>query len=150
MQNKFSSWDGGDVYVWHRNHDSPDGEEAVGQTRTLVRDPSTGGAIGGGVLQQGDDGPMELKMKGKIWHQAQYERMWDFWNRSRTETIMFTDFTGADYEVMFTDFQPKRVGLLRNKHDPANMPNFRYDYTLTLTIITIFSGPLYGRIFQFA
>jgi hypothetical protein len=89
-------------------------------------------------------------MTGKIWHMAQYTRMWDFWNLSRTETIMFTDFTGADYEVMFNSFQPKRVGLLINNIDPTNCPNYRWDYTMTLTVITIFSGPLYGRIFQFA
>lgn len=149
MQNQFSSWDGLDIYTWHRNHDSPDGEEAIGQERTLTRDPSVGGAIGGGVLQQGDDGPIELKMKGKIWHQAQLERMWDFWNRSRTETVMFRDFTGAEYEVMFNSFQPKRVGMMRNTVDPTNMPTWRYDYTMTLTIITIYSGPMFGRIFQF-
>jgi hypothetical protein len=149
-QNKFSNFSGSNVYVWHRNHDSPEGEDAIGQDRTLTRDPSIGGAIGGGVLQQGDDGPIEIKMTGKIWHMAQYTRMWDFWNLSRTETIMFTDFTGADYEVMFNSFQPKRVGLLINNIDPTNCPNYRWDYTMTLTVITIFSGPLYGRIFQFA
>lgn len=147
-QNVFSSWDGTDTYVWEHNHQSPDGEEAIGQTRNLTRDAATGATIGGGVIQQGDDGPMEIKLKGKIWTQNQYERMWDFWNRSRTETIMFTDFTGAAYEVMFTDFQPQRVGTLHNKHD-ASMSDYYYQYTLTLTIITIFSGPLYGRIFQF-
>jgi hypothetical protein len=37
-----------------------------------------------------------------------------------------------------------------NNIDPTNCPNYRWDYTMTLTVITIFSGPLYGRIFQFA
>lgn len=147
-QNVFSSWDGMDVYVWEHNHRSPDGEEALGQSRTLTRDAATGATIGGGVIQQGDDGPMELKLTGKIWTQNQYERMWDFWKRSRTETIQFTDFTGAAYEVMFSDFQPKRVGTLHNRHD-SSMSDYYYEYTLTLTIISIFSGPLYGRIFQF-
>jgi hypothetical protein len=56
-QNKFSNFSGSNVYVWHRNHDSPEGEDAIGQERTLTRDPSIGGAIGGGSCNRATTAP---------------------------------------------------------------------------------------------
>lgn len=145
MQNRFTSWDGSDVYDWHVNQSNPDGEEPLGRERQLTREASSGGLVGG-IVQQGDEGPMTIKYSGTIFHQAQYDRMWDFYVRSRTETIMFRDFTGQEMEVMFTSFMPKRRGTLRNPRDPANCPNWYWTYTLEMEIMQIFSGPLAGKI----
>lgn len=142
MQNRFATNDGSVVYDWPINH-KPDGEGALGQARELTREASTG--LVGGVVQQGDDGPVVLKMSGHIETEAQHIAFWDWFHRCKTETIYFRDFAGSEYEVLFTSYQPTRVGVIWNPRDNS-IPHHRYTYDMELTVIQVYSGPMAGRV----
>jgi len=64
----------------------------------------------------------------------------------RTQTIYLTDFSGAQYEVLITDFTPVRKRVVRNVHDPVNAPTWIWTYSITMDVVTIISGYLLGHV----
>jgi hypothetical protein len=131
--NVFTAADG-TSYAWPINHDA---EDAFGKTRNLEHTALLKGS--GLVIQQGDDGPLTIKVSGAILHKAQVQAFDAWFERCRTETIHFTDFAGDSYEVMITSFTPTRQRTLRNPRDPS-IPLHYYKYNLEMEVIQVLSG----------
>lgn len=126
------------VYAWPTNHST---EEAVTKSRQMGDGAPTSNI--GLVPQQGADSPVVLQWKGKMFLDAEVTEIMHFWHLCNKQTILATDFTGSQYELIITDFSPQRVPCVRNPRcpDPAN-PNcfYTWSYTITLRIIRAFSG----------
>lgn len=138
MQNRFENPANGQVYDWQVNHSE---EEEFGRSRAITRAATTSGV--GMVRQQGEDGPLVLKLRGKILHRAQYQEMWRWFQLSRTQTIWFLDFDANRYEVQITAFTPKRVRKLANHgRDAANTPWHYWEYGMEMEVINVLWGDL--------
>lgn len=131
-------------YTWDINHDT---EQPFSKTRNIERTAPVGSAtIPGGrmlVKQQGDDGPLQIKVSGNILKRSHLRWMWRFYNLSRAQTIYFTDFDGAKYEVQVVEFAPTRKRTLNNYRDPS-MPNHYITYEITMEVYTVISGDMLG------
>lgn len=125
----------GATYDWLINHDE---EEALGRTRNIERTALLKGT--GLVLQQADDGNLQIKVSGTIFHKSQVMAFDTWMKRTKTETIHFRDFAGDEYEVVITSFQPKRQRTLLNPRDPGNAPLWFWKYTMEMEVIAIVSG----------
>lgn len=138
MQNRFENPANGEIYQWPVNHDE---EEEMGRARTISRSATTGNV--GMVRQQGEDGPLILKWRGKILHRSQFQAMWRWFEISRTQTIWVADFDGNRYEVQITAFTPKRVRKLSNHgRDKVNTPWHYWEYGIEMEVIKVLWGDL--------
>lgn len=121
-------------YAWQVNHSD---EEEVGRRRNIETTAPTSNV--GLVMQQGSDGPMILRFTGTILHASQFAAMRAYFNLSRTETIIFTDFAGDSYEVVITAFNPTRKRTLRNPRDVSIHLHY-WTYTIELTVVRVLTG----------
>jgi hypothetical protein len=134
-RNTFTNPATGTSYEWPINHES---EDAMGKVRNITRTSPTGNV--GLVKQQGDDGPLLIKLHGTILSRAHYAAFWNWYALSRAQTIHFTDFDGQSYEVQITSFQPVRVrNLYRAGKDP-HMHHWTYD--MEMEVYTLLAGDL--------
>lgn len=134
-RNRFTNPADGTFYDWQINHTD---EGAFGKARAITESANT--ANTGLIKQQGDASPMQMKVTGTILHKHQIEEFIKFWKLCETQTILFKDFAGEEYEVIITDFQPVRKRTVRNPRDFAHAPLWFWSYELELEVITIVSG----------
>lgn len=134
-RNRFTNPVNGAFYDWAINHRE---EEAFGKTRNIERTAPTGNT--GLVKQQGDDGPLLIKVKGTALRKSQVEQFIDWFKLTGSQTIHFKDFTGDEYEVVINSFLPQRLYTSGNMNDPANAPYHYYAYDMEMEVITIISG----------
>jgi hypothetical protein len=130
-RNVFTNPATNETFNWPINHSE---EEAVGKTRNITRSSTTDNV--GAVRQQGDDGPLTMKLSGTILHRAQLVEFWRWFEISRTQTIYFTDFDAQSYEVQITEFSP-----LRNPRDDS-APEHYWTYTLSLDVYRLIDGDM--------
>ena len=125
------------TYEWAINHTEQNGPSRESNTQ-YEGQSSDLGIIG----FQGQDQPLIIELRGKILHKSQYLKFWEY--RHITNTFKFTDFESNIYEVTMTGlvFEKRRVAW--NFADAMNMPFHTYDYTMTLRVLTIISGDLFG------
>jgi len=116
-------------YEFQVNHSE---EEGFDFRRNLERTTTTSGV--GFVRQQGDDSPALLRFTGTILHQNQYNQMAAYYIASQTRTIFFRDFTGTEYEVMITAWNPVRKRTLKNPRDQSINLHY-FSYTLEMEVI---------------
>jgi hypothetical protein len=135
VHNKFENPATSESYTWHLNHDE---EDSLGKTRNITRTAPTGIAGGnvGMVKQQADDGPLLLKLSGKILQRAQLQAFWDWYETCQTHTIYFTDFDGNKFEVQITSFLPKRVRVVHNPGDES-MPLHYWTYQMEMEVYAV-------------
>lgn len=141
VANTFYDPSTGESYPWPINHEQ---EQQFGQERQITTEANT--ANTGLVRVQGDRTPMTLQFTGKILTRAQRDAFWRWFNLCETRTIHFSDVEGNTFEVQITAYNPLRVRAARNMRDLANAPTWIYSYTMTLDVIRVVSGPLYGLV----
>lgn len=134
--NYFSNPANGDRYDWPVNHDT---EDAVSKARSITRSATTSNV--GIVRQQGDDGPLTLKLSGTILHRDQLRAFWHWYALCRTQTIYFYDFDNQGYEVQITEFSPVRKRTLRNPRDPS-APLHYWTYSISLDVYALLEGDM--------
>lgn len=134
-RNRFTNPANNASYDWPQNHDS---EETTGKVRNITRSAPTG--LTGAVKQQGDDGPLVLKLSGVITRRSQFQQMWAWYALCRTQTIYFTDFDGQMYEVQIVGFEPQRVrNMYRAGFDP---PDYHWRYSISMEVHRFLAGDL--------
>jgi hypothetical protein len=141
VHNVFTNPATGDQFTWPINHDT---EDMGGRSRQITYSGNTKQV--GLVRQQGDSIPMQFKYSGTFFDQASIQRMFDFYNLGRSQTIYFTDFSGAMYEVLITEFTPVRKRTVRNSRDFAHAPTWYWTYTITMDVVTVLAGYLLGHV----
>lgn len=135
-RNTFTNPATGTEYAWPINHDEEQ-EVPVGRNVEVM------GRTGGGyVLQQAPDGPLVLSLEGTILHQTQLDQFRSFVLLCRDQTIYFTDFAGDSFEVLITEFKPRRLRTHRNSRVPGASHYWRY--TLTMTVVRVRAGSWVG------
>lgn len=135
MRNRFIDPETAAIYDWPLNHDT---EDVGGKTRNISRTANTGSV--GLVKQESDDGPYTLKLSGKIIRRDQFIAMWQWYQRTRSQTIHFRDFDNQTYEVQITSFTPKRV---RNQTRPGRDPlQHHWEYQMEMEVYSFVSGDL--------
>lgn len=134
-RNRFTNPANGEIYDWALNYFE---EESFGKTRNIERTAPTSGT--GLIKQQSDDGPLIFKARGTILLKAQVQEFIKWWKLCETQTINFKDFTGDEYEVLITSFQPTRQYTLKNMRDPVNAPLWYWKYELELEVVRVISG----------
>lgn len=122
-------------YDFQVNYNS---EEEVGKERSIERTANTG--MTGAVRQQGDDGPLIFRFTGTILHKAQHQALRNFYEASKSRTIIFRDFEGEEHEVLITAYKAKRKAVVHNSKDVANARLHIYEYTMSLDVIRTISG----------
>jgi hypothetical protein len=139
IPNKFTDPKTAKTYEWELNHDTEDGFE---KRRNVTHGANTGQT--GLVRKQADDSPSVLKFSGRILTEAMLKEMWFWWQLCRSQTIVFRDFSGDEYEVLFTYFNPVRMRAVRNPRDPSNAPHHTWSYELEMEVVRIIAGPMSG------
>jgi hypothetical protein len=139
VANRFTDPKTAKTYDWDINHEDEDG---FGKRRNITHGANTGET--GLVRKQADDDPLIWKLRGHILTEAMVKEMWAWWQLSKTQTILFRDFAGDEYEVLFTYFEPTRHRAVRNPKDLANAENHTWTYEMELEVVRIISGPLVG------
>lgn len=137
-RNQFRNPATSDVYNWHVNH-SEEGD--FGKKRNIESTANTANV--GLVQQQGSDEPLVLRLTGTILHQAQFDAMKSYFNLSRTQSIIFKDFAGDEYEVSITDWTPKRVRTIRNPKDTSIRLHY-WTYSLEMRVLRVIAGAWLG------
>jgi hypothetical protein len=139
MRDKFVNPLNSESYEWDISHSD---EEPMGKTRQITESANT--ANTGLVKQQGDVQPLVMKYNGTILKRSQFKEFWRWFELCETQTIYFTDFDGQEYEVIITDFAPKRQRTVRNPRDAANTPLHYWNYSITMEVIRVIKGDLEG------
>lgn len=137
-RNRFTDNLNGATYDWPVNHSE---EERMGKERAVSHGAPTGNL--GLVRQQGESQPMVLQLSGVIFHQAQHDAMWAWFEKCESRTVDFTDFAGDTYEVLITGFMPQRKRTLGNPRDKT-IPLHYWTYSLTMEVLDFKTGPLAG------
>jgi hypothetical protein len=127
----------GTVYAWPVNHTT---EEQFGKQRNVEHTAPTSGV--GLVRQQGDDQPLILQLTGTILHRTQEAAFVEWFELSRLQSIYWTDWTGAEYEVIITGYQPRRERVLLNPRDRGM--DYVVRWTMTLEVLAVRAGPWQG------
>lgn len=122
------------TYQWQVNHSD---EEAVTRSRNIDATAPTSNV--GLVMQQGSDGPLTFRFTGTILHAQQFAMMRAYYDLTQRETVIFTDFTGDEYEVVISSFTPLRKRTLRNPRD-LSIPLHYWTYTIEIMVIRVISG----------
>jgi hypothetical protein len=139
MRNRFTNPANGAFYDWQVNHSE---EASVGKTRQISESANT--ANTGLVKQQGDVQPLRLKFTGTIFHKAQHEQFIGWFQLCESQTILFRDFAGDEYEVIVTQYDAVRKRTVRNPRDFANAPLWYWTYELELEVVRVVSGSWAG------
>lgn len=139
MRDTFINPQNGEKYEWAIGHKE---EEPTSKTRQITESANT--ANTGLVKQQGDVQPLILKYLGTILHASQHTEFWRWFQLCETQTIFFQDYNGNEYEVMITDFAPKRQATIRNPRDFKNAPFHYWTYSITMEVIRVIKGELAG------
>ena len=135
-RNVFTNPKTGAVYDWPVNHST---EEAIVVTRQMGDGANTDNI--GLVPQQGAATPLILKWKGTFFTDAEVIETMAWWKLCETQTINATDFSGSQYELIITDFEPQRVPCVRNPRVSSGTNAFyTWQYTITFRILKAFSG----------
>lgn len=135
VRNRFTDPLTGSFYDWQVNHST---ENAFGKARQVTESANT--ANTGLIKQQGDASPLQIKLAGTILHLAQHKEFIRFWELCESQTIIFRDFTGDEYEVMITSYLPLRKRTIRNPRDFANAPLWYWSYDLEMDVVRIIKG----------
>lgn len=138
-RNRFTNPANGSFYDWQVNHST---ESAFGKSRQITESANT--ANTGLIKQQGDAQPLKMKLQGTIFHKHQLEEFVHFWQLCESQTIIFKDFTGDEYEVLIVSFDPIRKRTVRNPRDFANAPLWYWSYELEMEVIRVISGTWAG------
>lgn len=136
-RNRFENPENGAFYDWLVNHKD---EESLGKRRNMERGAKTSGT--GLIRQQTDQTPMVMRFSGTIFHQSQYDEMWEWYELCENQTIYFHDFSGDSYEVTITAFEPTRHHTVRNPRDFANAPYWFWRYTIEMEVLTFIDGSM--------
>lgn len=139
MRNRFTDPNTGSFYDWQINHTS---ESSFGKARQVTESANT--ANTGLIKQQGDASPLKLKFQGTIMHKHQKDEFERFWELCESQTIIFKDFAGNEYEVLITVFDPTRHATVRNEKDPANAPLWYWTYEIEMEVVRIIKGDWEG------
>lgn len=139
MRNRFTNPSNGSFYDWQVNHST---ESAFGKSRQITESANT--ANTGLIKQQGDSAPLRMKLQGTIFHKAQHEEFVKYWQLCESQTIIFKDFTGDEYEVLIVSYDPVRKRTVRNPRDFANAPLWYWTYEMELEVIRVISGTWAG------
>lgn len=124
------------TYDWDVNYDE---ENTFGRTRNIDATQNTGATDF--IFQQGADEPMVISVSGKALTKMQHAKFCAFYSRSQYQTMIFEDFEGAQFEVMITSYQPKRVRAARNPRGQAGGAGLHYyTYTLEMMVLNVLSG----------
>lgn len=137
VANRFTNPLTGAIYDWPLNHET---EEDLGKRNSLEVTFNTGSGLP--VFQQGNSDPMTLRFEGRALTEAHITNLWGWFGLTRTQTVYFRDFAGDEYEVIITDFRPRRIRAAKNLRDLTNAPLNTWTYTIEMTIIRVRSGPL--------
>jgi desulfoferrodoxin (superoxide reductase-like protein) len=127
-----------DDYLWQINHSD---EDVFGRKRNVTESAKTGGT--GLIKQQADSDPLVLTLTGSILHEAQHEQFIAWFELCETQSIFFTDFSDAKYEVVITEYLPVRKRTVKNPRD-STIPTWYYTYTLTMEVLSVKRGPWDG------
>lgn len=122
------------AYNWQINY-SDEGE--FGQERNIDATENLAGT--GFIVQQGGENPMTISVSGTILHQNQHVKFVQFYKRSQNQTLIFTDFTGEQYEVMIRAYKPTRKRTLRNPRDKT-IPSHYYTYSMEMMVLSVRAG----------
>lgn len=117
---------------------NPSEEEPEQNRLSIERTATTDGV--GFVRQQGDSSPKTKTFTGSILTQTQKDAMDDYRDAcagrgTPSRTVFFTDPDGTQYEVMITNFAPRRIRVVRNPRDPALL--WKWTYTLEMDIVAV-------------
>lgn len=124
-------------YVWQIGHKE---EDDAGRGRGVTATQVVAGTRT--IQQQGNLDALRFVYSGSILEKPQLVAMLDWLALCETQTIHFEDFEGDHYEVVITDFRPRRVWTARNPRDGST----RYwTYKLELTVIRVISGTYVGQ-----
>jgi hypothetical protein len=85
------------------------------------------------VLQQGESAAGVLSFTGTFFTQAQHDAIKAYYDACANRTVFFTDFTGTEYEVVVTRFNPVRHRTIRNPRDLSLL--HYWTYTLEMEVI---------------
>lgn len=128
-------------YVWQVNHES---EEEMGAELNVQRTAPVSGV--GFVRQEGEPSPLLLRWKGTILHRNQHQKMWAFFDACRgfngpKRTIRVTDFSGAQFEVFITAFNPIRVRAQKNPKGANDIERqYYWTYDITMEVVTVIAN----------
>lgn len=139
MRNEFIDPATGQKYPWQVNHST---ESAFGKSRQITESANT--ANTGLIKQQGDSQPLKMKLQGTIFHKKQHEEFAKYWQLCESQTIIFKDFTGDEYEVLIVSYEPVRKRTVRNPRDFANAPLWYWSYEMEMEVIRVISGTWAG------
>jgi hypothetical protein len=128
-----------ETYDWPINHHT---EESMGKKRNIRHSAPT--MLTGLNRQQGAPDPLILRWTGTILTRAQHQAFLAWYTKCDTQTIHVVDFHGNRFEVIITNYDPKRRSVLMNRHDPVNAPNVVWDYTIEMEVVTVVSGDWVG------
>lgn len=138
-RNRLTNPANGQFYDWQINHSE---EGAFGKTRQISESANT--ANTGLIKQQGDATPLQMKLTGTILHKKQHQEFTKFWQLCETQTVIFKDFAGEEYEVIITNYNPVRRRTVKNPRDFANAPLWYWTYELEFEVIRVISGVWQG------
>lgn len=139
MRDKFTNPKNSESYEFDIGHSS---EEPTSKTRQISNSANT--ANTGLIMQQGDVQPLLIKYAGTILKASQHKEMWRWYQLCQNQTIFFTDYAGNEYEVVITDFAPKREPTVKNPRDFTNAPLHFWKYTITMHVVRVIKGELEG------
>lgn len=135
VRNRFTDPLTGSLYDWQVNHTT---ENSFGKARQVSESANT--ANTGLIKQQGDASPLQIKVAGTIFHLKQHEEFIRFWELCESQTIIFRDFTGDEYEVMINSYLPVRKMTVKNPRDFKNAPLWYWTYDLEMEVVRIIKG----------
>lgn len=125
------------TFPWPVNHEK---EEKGAKQRNITNTAPTG--VVGLVKEINASSPYTVTWKGKIFTKAHLTEMWRWWQLCESHTIFIEDFAGEKYEILIEEFDPVRVAVARNLHDPANAPTWIWEYTFSFSVMNFIAGPL--------
>lgn len=125
------------TYSWQRNHEE---EDEAGKQRNITHTSNTGNV--GLVRQQGEESPMVMTWRGKIFHRSQLIQFWDWFRLCKTQTIHLIDFDNQGYEVQIVDFRPRRRSKLSAASPDPSMPMHYYEYAIAFEVYDFLTGDL--------
>lgn len=125
-------------FPWPVNHEK---EEKGGKQRNITTSAPTSNI--GLIREINASSPVTLTWKGKIFTRAHLQEMWAWWQLNESQTIYLQDFAGDTYEVIIEEFDPVRIAVARNLHDPTHAPTWMWEYTLQFTVLQLVSGVMH-------
>jgi hypothetical protein len=130
--NKFINPANGDTYEWPINHQE---EEEVG-SQLSIQATATSSGVGGFVLQQGAGSPAVLRYSGTILDPVQHDAFFLWTVLCQSQTIVFQDFEGAQYEVIMA-FQSRRERVAHNPRGGTRAPNHIWRFSMQMHVVQL-------------